>query len=280
LLLFNPVSYRCRTGFSANKGNRGFGNQLSDGGHRANENTYRVNGMVINDYTNAAPGGATGVNLGVDSIYQFSVLTANQSAEYGRTSGAVIDAVTKTGTNALHGSAYVFDRDSIFDAKNAFDSVTTRIPPFRRLQLGGAVEFPIFKNKTFGFFDYEGVRQSQSESGTNNVPDAAARAAAVPAIRPYLALWPVAPAGSPDTIQSGAIGIQTYTTAIPTKARRTTISRGSIITSTRRTAWMEPFSMTPAHKLKPTCWVTQSIRSSQSANFTPRRRLTSSIPQL
>jgi hypothetical protein len=212
------VPNQSTTGFSANKGNRGFGNQLSDGGHRANENTYRVNGMVINDYTNAAPGGATGVNLGVDSIYQFSVLTANQSAEYGRTSGAVIDAVTKTGTNALHGSAYVFDRDSIFHTKNAFDSVTTRIPPFRRLQLGGAVGFPIFKNKTFGFFDYEGVRQSQSESGTNNVPDAAARAAAVPAIRPYLALWPVAPAGSPDTIQSGAIGIQTYNTAIPTKA--------------------------------------------------------------
>jgi len=213
------VPNQATTGFSANKGNRGFGNQLSDGGHRANENTYRVNGMVINDYTNAAPGGATGVNLGVDSIDQFSVLTANQTAEYGRTSGAVIDAITKTGTNSLHGSAYFFDRDSIFDAKNAFDSATARIPPFRRVQFGGAVGFPIFRDKTFAFFDYEGIRQSQSQSGTNKVPDAAARASAVAAIQPYLALWPVAPAGSPDTIVGpGNIGFQTYSTAIPTKA--------------------------------------------------------------
>jgi len=52
--------------FSANKGNRGFGNQMSNSGHRANENTYRVNGITFNDYSNAAPGGATGVNLGVN----------------------------------------------------------------------------------------------------------------------------------------------------------------------------------------------------------------------
>ena len=60
--------------FSANKGNRGFGNQLSNSGHRANENAYRVNGVSVNDYSNAAPGGATGVNLGVDAIQEFPVL--------------------------------------------------------------------------------------------------------------------------------------------------------------------------------------------------------------
>jgi len=58
------------TGFSANKGNRGFGNQLSNGGHRANENTYRVNGVAINDYSNGAPGGASGLNLGGDGIQE------------------------------------------------------------------------------------------------------------------------------------------------------------------------------------------------------------------
>ncbi len=212
------VPNQATTGFSANKGNRGFGNQLSDGGHRPNENVYRINGMVVNDYTNAAPGGATGVNLGVDSIDQFSVLTANQSAEYGRTSGAVIDAITKTGTNAIHGNGYFFDRDSVFDAKNAFDSATARIPPFRRVQFGGSVGFPIFRDKTFAFFDYEGIRQSQSQSGTNRVPNAAARAAAVPTIRPYLDLYPIAPAGSPDTGVNGGIGVQTYSTSIPTQA--------------------------------------------------------------
>jgi hypothetical protein len=68
------------TGITANKGNRGFGNQLSDSGHRPNENTYRVNGLNINDYSNGAPGSATGTNLGVDAISEFSVLTANYTA--------------------------------------------------------------------------------------------------------------------------------------------------------------------------------------------------------
>ena len=205
------VPNQATTGFSANKGNRGFGNQLSDGGHRANENTYRVNGMVINDYTNAAPGGSTGVNLGVDAIDQFSVLTSNYTSEYGRTSGAVINAITKTGTNQLHGTAYFFDRDSIFDARNYFDGPT--IPPFRRIQFGAAAGAPIIKDRTFIFVDYEGIRQSQPVSTTIHVPDAATRALAVAAIQPYLALWPVAPAGSPDVA-----GIQSFNTTLPTKA--------------------------------------------------------------
>ncbi len=65
------IPNQATTGFSANKGNRGFGNQMSNSGHRPNENTYRVNGISINDYSNAAPGGATGVNLGVDAIQEF-----------------------------------------------------------------------------------------------------------------------------------------------------------------------------------------------------------------
>src|SRR5882757_1030629 len=208
------VPNQATTGFSANKGNRGFGNQLSDGGHRPNENTYRVNGMVINDYTNAAPGGSTGVNLGVDAIDQFSVLTSSYTSEYGRTSGAVIDAITRSGTNKFHGTAYFFDRDKIFDARNYFEPTRS---PFRRIQFGGAIGGPIYKNKTFFFVDYEGIRQSQPVATTIKVPNAGARAAAVPAIVPYLALWPVAPAGSPDT-NPGGIGVQSFNVAQPTKA--------------------------------------------------------------
>ncbi len=210
------VPNQATTGFSANKGNRGFGNQLSDGGHRPNENTYRVNGMVENDYTNAAPGGSTGVNLGVDAIDQFSVLTASYTAEYGRTSGAVINAITKSGTNHLHGTAYFFDRDSIFDARNYFDGPA--IPPFRRIQFGGSAGAPIVKDKTFVFVDYEGIRQSQSNSGPIFVPNAGARAAAVASVQPYLALWPVAPAGAPDT-NPGGIGIQSFNVNTPTRAQ-------------------------------------------------------------
>jgi hypothetical protein len=126
------------------------------GGHRANENSYRVNGVSINDYSNSAPGGATGSNLGVDAIQEFSVLTSNYTAEYGRTSGAVINAITKSGSNDFHGTGYFFDRDAIFDARNFFDG--PQIPPFRRIQFGASGGTAIVKDKTavragFGIFD-------------------------------------------------------------------------------------------------------------------------------
>src|ERR1700720_2740863 len=167
------IPNQATTSFSANKGNRGFGNQLSNSGHRPNENSYRVNGISINDYTNAAPGGSTGLNLGVDAIQEFSVITTGYTAEYGRTSGAIINAITKSGTNQVHGTGFFFDRDSIFDARNYFDGPT--IAPFRRIQFGGTAGGPIIKNKTFIFASYEGFRQNQSASGSINVPDAAAR---------------------------------------------------------------------------------------------------------
>lgn len=205
------VPNQATTSFNANKGNRGFGNQLADAGHRPNENSYRLNGVTINDYSNAAPGGATGLNLGVDSVQEFSVITTGYTAEYGRTSGAVINAITKSGTNQFHGTGFFFDRDSVFDARNYFDG--PKIAPFRRIQFGGSGGGPIIKDRTFIFGNYEGFRQSLSSSGTIHVPDAASRAAAVPAIQPYLALWPVAPATAPDSGGVQTININTKTTA-------------------------------------------------------------------
>jgi len=206
------VPNQATTSFNANKGNRGFGNQLADAGHRPNENSYRLNGVTINDYSNAAPGGATGLNLGVDSVQEFSVITTGYTAEYGRTSGAVINAITKSGTNQFHGTGFFFDRDSVFDARNYFDG--PKIAPFRRIQFGGSGGGPIVKDRTFIFGNYEGFRQSLASSGAIHVPDAASRAAAVPAIQPYLALWPVAPATAPD---NGA-GVQTMDVNVKTIA--------------------------------------------------------------
>jgi outer membrane receptor protein involved in Fe transport len=211
------IPNQATTSFNANKGNRGFGNQLSDSGHRPNENSYRLNGVSINDYTNASPGGATGLNLGVDAVQEFSVITTGYTAEYGRTSGAIINAITKSGANQVHGTGFFFDRDSIFDARNYFDGA--KIAPFRRIQFGGSGGAPIVKDRTFFFVSYEGFRQSQEGSGTINVPDAVSRAMAVPAIQPYLALWPVAPAGSPDQIDPiTGLGIQTFNVNVATIA--------------------------------------------------------------
>ena len=159
---------------SVNRGNRGFGNQLATDGHRPSENTYRINGINVNDYSNGSPGSVEGKQLGVDAIQEFSVVTTNYSAEYGRTSGAVVNAVFKQGSNGFHGDAYWFLRDEGLDAKNFFDT-SKNIAPFHRNQFGGSLGGPIVKNKTFFFADYEGVRQSRSGTARNTVPSVNAR---------------------------------------------------------------------------------------------------------
>jgi outer membrane receptor protein involved in Fe transport len=198
--------------FNANKGNRGFGDQLSDGGHRANENTYRMDGVGINDYSNGAPGGPSGLNLGVDGVQEFSVLTSDYTAEYGRTSGAVINAITKSGANEFHGTAFIFDRDKIYDAKNFFDSHTAPIPSFRRVQFGASGGGAIVKNKSFVSGTYEAFRENFPVSATIHVPTDAERALAVPAVAPYMKLWPEAPAGTP--VDPNGI-TQTFDVALP-----------------------------------------------------------------
>ncbi|HLI30432.1 MAG TPA: carboxypeptidase regulatory-like domain-containing protein, partial [Terriglobia bacterium] len=91
---------------------RGFGSPISVSGGRPDQNDYLVDGISINDYSNGAPGSVLGSNLGVDAIQQFSVLGSNYPAQYGRTSGGIINAVTRSGTNAFHGDAYEFLRNS------------------------------------------------------------------------------------------------------------------------------------------------------------------------
>src|SRR6201998_4176478 len=144
--------------FSAgsDRGNRGFGQQLTISGARPQQNNYRLDGVSLNDYANGAPGSVLGGNLGVDAIQEFSVLTSNYSAEYGKTSGGVVNATTRSGTNSFHGSAYEFLRNSALDAANFFEQ--GQRSPFRRNQFGGAIGGPIIKDKTFFFVDYEGIR--------------------------------------------------------------------------------------------------------------------------
>lgn len=157
---------------TVNRGNRGFGNQLTVAGHRPTENNYRVNGINVNDYTNGSPGSVQGAQLGVDAIQEFSVLTANYTAEYGRTSGGVVNAVLKSGTNDFHGDVYWFLRDEGLDARNFFDK---KIAPFHRNQFGASAGGPIRKGKTFVFGDYEAIRQTKGLTGNATVPSDAAR---------------------------------------------------------------------------------------------------------
>src|SRR6202140_3198380 len=183
----------------SDRGNRGFGQQLTISGARPQQNNYRLDGISLNDYANGAPGSVLGGNLGVDAIQEFSVLTSNYSAEYGKTSGGVVNAITRSGTNGFHGSVYEFLRNSALDARNFFEDPLAPKASFKRNQFGGAIGRPIFKNKTFFFADYEGIRQAKGIANVDFVPSADARSGNLqsgpvtvdPAVQKYLALSPV-----------------------------------------------------------------------------------------
>jgi hypothetical protein len=151
---------------------RGFGAAISVSGARPDQNNYRLDGISINDYSNGAPGSVLGSNLGVDAVEQFSVLGSNYPAGYGRTSGGVINAVTRSGTKGFHGDVYEFLRNSALDARNFFDA---SIPPFKRNQFGASAGGPIQKERTFFFADYEGLRQSLGVTHVDTVPSLDAR---------------------------------------------------------------------------------------------------------
>jgi hypothetical protein len=212
-----PVSSTDRLG-------RGFGVELSITGGRPQQNNYLLNGISINDYTNQAPGSILGGNLGADAVAEFNVLTVNQPAEYGRTSGGVISGINRSGTNHFHGSAYEFLRNSALDARNYFDPPS--IAPFRRNQFGVSAGGPIRKDTTFIFGDYEGLRQSLGLSMVDNVPSLAARAGQLstgkvtvdPFVKPYLAFYPL-----PNGPVSGDTGIYSFSgSAITTENYFTT----------------------------------------------------------
>src|ERR1700682_3330714 len=202
------------SGGTASRGNRGYGDELTITGHRPQENNYRIDGVSINDYTNGAPGSAGGVDLGADAVKEFSVLASNYTAEYGRTSGGVINAITRSGSNSIHGSAYEFFRNDALDARNFFDGAK---PPLRRNQFGGSLGGPIIKNKTFFFADYERIRRLQGVPSIVNVPSPAARLGQLAAgavtvhanIIPFLKLYPLPNGG---LVGNGDTGI--FTTSL------------------------------------------------------------------
>lgn len=176
---------------------RGLGQAISISGGRPSENAYRIDGLIINDFANQSPGSSLQVNLGVDAIREFSVLTNTYSAEYGRSSGGVVNAITKSGANDLHGAALYFTRNSALDARNFFDP--QQIPPFRRHQFGGSLGGPILKNKTFYFVNYEGLREFKSLSFSSDTLSPNARNGILtsgtvtvdPRVQPYLAFYPL-----------------------------------------------------------------------------------------
>jgi len=198
---------------SSGQGRYGFGTQMTISGGRPRQNDARLDGISVNDYANGSPGSALGVNLGVDAVEQFTVLTSNYPAQVGRSSGGVVGASTRMGTNSFHGDVFEFLRNSALDARNFFDSAK---PPFRRNQFGASAGGPIWKDHTYIFGDYEGLRQSLGVTQVDTVPSAAARAGNLstgtvsvdPSVLRFLNAFFPLPNGS--LLGSGDTGIYTF----------------------------------------------------------------------
>ena len=143
-------------------GNGNSGN-VSVNGQRESANSFLVNGGDVEESVN---NGAS-VVPSLDSIQEFRLLTSSFNAEYGRFSGGIVNAVTKSGTNSIHGSVYEFLRNEKLDARNYFDPERGAL---KRNQFGGTVGGPILKDKLFIFGDYEGTRQVRGVSQRQDVP--------------------------------------------------------------------------------------------------------------
>jgi len=132
-------------------------------GSRPSGQAFLLDNTDIRDFWEHGSGsGATGSSLGVEAIGQFQILTNTYTAQFGG-NGAVINAVSRNGTNDFHGTAYEFLRNSALDASDYFDLNHTP-PPFIRNQFGGDIGGPIKKDKLFFFANYEGFRQKLGES--------------------------------------------------------------------------------------------------------------------
>ena len=158
-----------------------------------------LDGENIQDWWQRGTGAAvTGTSLGVEAIAEFQTLTNTYSAEFGG-NGAVINSVTRSGTNSFHGAVYEFLRNSALDARNFFEQ--NKPAPFRRNQFGTSVGGPVKRDKAFFFFNYEGLRQHLDQSFQAFVPTLAARAQAVPGVKSIVDLYP-----APTTDLGGGIG--------------------------------------------------------------------------
>jgi hypothetical protein len=181
----------------------GAGLKLSIHGARPNQNSFLLDGLQVNDATGSAPASAAGRFLGVETIRELRVVTSPFSADLGRAAGAVVTAVSKSGSNEVHGSAYGYARDSVFDARNFFDPAGEEKAPLRRHQFGGLLSGPLQRNRIFALGSFEGLRDHRSQTVRPAVPTLEARQGLLPApgggarrvtvapeVRPYLDLLP------------------------------------------------------------------------------------------
>ena len=219
LLALNPgvVNFTWEKTGGVGVSNSTAGNNFVVTGNRPQQNLFLLNGI---EFTGAAennmqPGGTSQQLLGADAVREFNLLTDSYGAEYGKRPSAQVLIVTRSGSNAWHGSVYEFLRNNAMDARNFFDGSSA--PGFERNQFGASLGGPVQKDKTFFFANYEGLRQDLHQTGVDLVPDAAARSGYLPCklispapnpcpasgtafvgVSPLINLWPAPSSGAPD----------------------------------------------------------------------------------
>jgi hypothetical protein len=131
-------------------------------GNRPGSNYYLLDGVDMTDsYLSVAP-----TFPAPDALQEFDIQTSNFTAQYGRSSGGIVNAATKAGTNQWHGDAFEFFRNDVLNAHNFFDVPGAKKPSFKLNQFGGTIGGPIQKNKTFVFGYYQGTRQRKDTTTT------------------------------------------------------------------------------------------------------------------
>lgn len=179
--------------------------QFGVNGQRSNSNYFTVDGVSANfgssgnglgqQMSGSTPaltsGGGTNALISVDAIQEFRIQTSSYAPEFGRSNGAQISIVTKSGSNQFHGTAFDYVRNDLFDARNWFNRSPDPKPPLRQNDFGGTLGGPLCKNKTFFFFSYEGLRLLQPQTSTGLFYTESARAAVAPAYAPFVNAFPV-----------------------------------------------------------------------------------------
>jgi TonB-dependent Receptor Plug Domain. len=159
----------------------GKADQVSMAGMRPSWTNVLIDGMDANDPVfDYSPAGASGLFLGLNEFAEVRVLTQTFSAEYGGNGSGAIEAVTKSGSNQIHGSLFELHRDASLDAKNYFDLSNAPIPAFVRNQFGAGFGGPLVHDRTFFFANYEGLREVQASTAIATVPDALAHRGLLP----------------------------------------------------------------------------------------------------
>jgi hypothetical protein len=134
-------------------------------------------------------------------MQEFRIQTSSYEAEFGRTPGGQVSIVTKSGTNQFHGTAFDYLRNDAFDARNYFDAPPLPKPPLRQNNFGGTFGGPIFKDRTFFFFSYEGLRLRLPQTASDQFYTVSARAAVAPVYPPLVNAVPLPDPNAPSLTQ-------------------------------------------------------------------------------